>query len=220
MIAVGLTGGIGSGKSTVSTALLSRGAVLVDADAITKSLQEPGMPVFMAMVERFGDGIVGADGTLDRAAVADIVFNDSEALADLNKIVHPKVGEAILQAIAAAGEDDVVLLDIPLLVEGIKDGKPRYDVSGILVVDVPVETQVARLLEHRGFDEADARARIANQASRERRLEVADFVIDNSGSVDDLAPQIEAAWEWMRALPVTGSAETADDSPSEGDPES
>lgn len=204
---VGLTGGIGSGKSTVSTALLSRGAVLVDADAITKSLQEPGMPVFEAMVERFGVGIVGADGRLDRPSVAAIVFNDEQALKDLNAIVHPKVGEAILAGIAAAGADDVVLLDIPLLIEGIKDGKPRYDVSGILVIDVPVETQVERLTQHRGFSEDDARARIANQATRERRLEVADHVIDNSGDLDALHAQIDAAWEWMQGLEPTKATE-------------
>jgi dephospho-CoA kinase len=201
MISVGLTGGIGSGKSTVSAALLSRGAVLVDADAITKSLQQPGMPVFNAMVERFGPQIVGDDGQLDRPAVAAIVFSDPDALADLNAIVHPLVGTAIAEAIAAAADDDIVILDIPLLAEGRRpDGSLRYDVAGIIVVDCPVDVQVERLKAHRGFDEEDARARIANQASRETRLEMADLVIDNSGSLDDLEPQIEAAWQWLQQL--------------------
>ncbi len=201
MISVGLTGGIGSGKSTVSAALLSRGAVLVDADAITKSLQQPGMPVFDAMVERFGPQIVGDDGQLDRPAVAAIVFNDPEALKDLNAIVHPLVGTAIAEAIAAATDDDIVILDIPLLAEGRRpDGSLRYDVAGIIVVDCPVDIQVERLKTHRGFDEQDARARIAIQSSREARLEMADLVIDNSGSLADLEPQIDAAWQWLQQL--------------------
>jgi dephospho-CoA kinase len=197
---VGLTGGIGSGKSTVSALLRARGAVVVDADALVRELQEPGMPVFEAMVERFGPGIVGPDGALDRQAVADIVFNDPEALAALNGIVHPAVGLEVYARIAAhEGTDDVVIADIPLLAEG----NSAIKMSGVLVVDTPTETQVARLVGSRGFPEADARARISKQASREDRLAKADHVIDNAGSHDDLVAQIDGVWAWIAGLPDT-----------------
>jgi dephospho-CoA kinase len=194
---VGLTGGIGSGKSTVSAALAVRGAVVVDADAIVHELQAPGQPVFEAIVERFGREVVAADGTLDRPALAAVVFGDDQALADLNRLTHPAVGAEIAGRVAAvAGTDRVVVLDVPLMVES-----GRYQVSGLLVVDCPVEVAVARLVASRGMDEADARARIARQASREERLARADHVIDNSGPPDGLEPQIEAAWRWMQTLP-------------------
>lgn len=194
---LGLTGGIGAGKSTVSTLLRERGAVVVDADAITKELQQPGTEVFAAMVAAFGDGILAGDGTLDRQALAAIVFNDAEALTKLNSIVHPAVGVEIFRRIQEQTETDrVVVLDIPLL---RKDGV--YAVQGVIVVDTPVETAVARLVESRGMDETDARARIANQITREERREMADFVIDNAGSPADLAPQLDALWEWVESLP-------------------
>jgi dephospho-CoA kinase len=197
---VGLTGGIGSGKSTVSALLRERGAVVVDADALVKELQEPGMPVFDAMVERFGPGIVAADGRLDRQAVADIVFNDPDQLAALNGIVHPAVGLAVLERIAAnEGTDHVVIADIPLLAEG----KSAIAMSGVLVVDTPEEVQVARLVELRGFPEADARARISRQASREDRLAKADRVVDNSGTPEALAAQLDGVWAWIEGLPDT-----------------
>ena len=196
MLLIGLTGGIGSGKSTVSAALVARGARLVDADAVVRELQQPGTPVFEAMVARFGPGIVASDGTLDRPAVAALVFSDEAARADLNGIVHPAVGAEIAQRIAAAADsDDVVVLDVPLLVES-----SRYPVAGVLVVDCPVETAVRRLVEQRGMDEADARARIAVQATREERLARADHVVDNSGTPDDLAPEIDRAWTWIETL--------------------
>lgn len=202
VILVGLTGGIGSGKSTVSAMLADRGAVLIDADAITRELQRPGAPVLSAIVERFGAEVLQPDGTLDRPALAAVVFADPAALADLNAIVHPAVGEEIGRRITAErGTDHVVVLDIPLLVES-----GRYTVGGVLVVDVPVEVAIARLVRQRGMDEADARARVARQASREERLARADFVIDNSGDRDSLARQVEAAWAWMCALsPVPAS---------------
>ena len=197
MLVVGLTGGIGSGKSTVSTLLAARGAVVVDADAITKELQQPGTPVFDAMVERFGPGIVGPDGALDRPAVADIVFGDPAALADLNGIVHPAVGAEIAQRMAnLADTDAVVVLDVPLLVES----KNAYPVAGLLVVDVDPELAVQRLVEHRGMREADVRARMTRQATREQRLERADFVIHNGGTLDDLTAQAESAWAWITTL--------------------
>ena len=205
MKVIGLTGGIGSGKTTVGALLVQKGAHLVDADAVVREIQEPGTPVFDAMVERFGEGIVAADGTLDRQAVADIVFNDAQALADLNGIVHPAVGVEILNRIAShEGTDDVVIADIPLLAEG----NSRIPMSGVIVVDVPTETQVERLVAFRGFSEEDARARIAKQATREDRLAKADFVIDNSGPAAQLDEQIDAAWTWIASLPDTEGAVT------------
>lgn len=195
---IGLTGGIGAGKSTVSLRLRERGAVVVDADAITKELQQPGTEVFAAMVARFGDRILAADGTLDRQAVADIVFADPGELQALNAIVHPAVGVEIFRRIEEQTvTDNVVVLDIPLLVEG-----GRYAVGGVLVVDTPVDVAVQRLVEHRGMDEADARARIANQVSREERVAKADFVVDNGGAPADLDAQLDAAWAWIESLPV------------------
>lgn len=197
MILVGLTGGIGAGKSTVSAALAARGAVVVDADAVTREVQAPGSPLLARLAERFGADVVAADGSLDRARLAAIVFSDADALRDLNAIVHPAVGAEINRRVAEQrATDRVVVLDIPLLTEN-----PREGLQGIIVVDVPTEVQVARLVAGRGFDEADARARVARQATREERLATADFVIDNSGGPDDLAPQVDALWAWLTSLP-------------------
>lgn len=196
MILVGLTGGIGSGKSTVSAMLAARGAVIIDADAITRELQQPGRPVFDAMVERFGPSIVATDGTLDRPAVAAIVFDDPAARRELEAIVHPAVGaEMVRRMKAEAGTGHVVVYDVPLLVES---GRSGY--SGVVVVDADPEVAVRRLVEQRGMTEADARARIANQASREDRLAIADQVIDNNGSLDDLAARVDEVWAWMESL--------------------
>lgn len=195
MLLIGLTGGIGSGKSTVSAMLAARGAVVIDADAITRELQQPGTPVFQAMVDRFGPGIVAHDGTLDRQAVADLVFHDAEALADLNAIVHPAVGAEIARRMeGAAGTDRIVVLDVPLLVESGRD-----DLAAVVVVDVDPEVALARLVEQRGMRPDDARARMARQASREERLARADEVLDNSGSLDDLRAQVDALWERLVA---------------------
>ena len=202
---VGLTGGIGSGKSTVAAGLVARGAALIDTDAIVRELQTPGRPVFDAMIAHWGSAIVGADGALDRAAVADIVFSDSDELTVLNDIVHPTVaGEtaAHRSAISCAQPGVLVILEIPLLVEpdsGLVRACYR-DLSGIVVVDIDPEIAVRRLVSSRGFAESDARARIATQAQREVRLAVADFVIDNNGSPTDLEHQIEACWQWASAL--------------------
>jgi dephospho-CoA kinase len=181
----------------VSALLAQKGAVVVDADAITKELQEPGQPVFAAMVERFGPGIVAPDGRLDREGVADIVFNDADALADLNGIVHPAVGAEIMERMAALAESDsIVVLDVPLMVES----KRGYPVAGLLVVDIDPEVAVGRLVAQRGMREADVRARMGRQASREERLARADFVIHNDGSLEDLGKQVDAAWTWIRGL--------------------
>ena len=196
MILVGLTGGIGSGKSTVSALLAARGAVIIDADAITRDVQQPGSPLLQALADRFGAHVVDADGNLDRAAVAAIVFADPDALAALNKIVHPAVGAEInRRVVEQIATEHVVVLDIPLLTEN-----PREGLQGKIVVDVPVEVQVERLVSFRGFDEHDARARIARQATREQRLEGASFVVDNSGDLEELLPQVAALWQWLETL--------------------
>ena len=195
MILIGLTGGIGSGKSTVSARLAELGARVIDADAITREVQQPGTEVFAAIVERFGDGVVAADGSLDRTALAAKVFGDPDELKALTDIVHPAVGVTIAERMAeAAGTDDVVVLDVPLLVESGRD-----DMAAMVVVDLDPEVAVQRLVEHRGFAEEDARARISRQASREDRLARADKVLDNSGSVEDLLAQVDAAWPWIQA---------------------
>ena len=197
MILVGLTGGIGSGKSTVSAALEARGAVVVDADQVVREVQQPGSPVLLKLAERFGADVIAADGSLDRAALAGIAFADADALKDLNGIVHPAVGaEMNRQVMENVATDNVVVMDIPLLTENPRDG-----LQGKIVVDISVETQVERLVKYRGFDEADARARIARQATRELRLETADFVIDNSGGPEALDEQIDRLWDWLRSLP-------------------
>jgi len=193
---IGLTGGIGSGKSSVSGRLAERGAVVIDADAIVREVQAPGTPVLAAMVEQFGPEILNDDGTLDRQAVADVVFTDSDALAALNSIVHPAVTAEIARRMEVeAGTDHVVVLDIPLLVES-----GRSDLAGMIVVDLDPEVAIARLVERRGFKEADARARIARQVSREERVAKADLVIDNSGPLSELGPQIDRAWAWIEAI--------------------
>lgn len=197
MLVIGLTGGIGSGKSTVSALLAAKGAVVVDADAVVREVQQPGTAVFEAMVERFGRDIVALDGSLDRAAVADVVFTDVDALADLNAIVHPAVGAEIASRMAAlARTDEVVILDVPLLVESAN----AYPLAGLLVVDVDPDIAVRRLVEQRGMREDDARARMGRQASRAERLARADRVVDNSGSLDDLAGEVDAAWRWIEQL--------------------
>jgi dephospho-CoA kinase len=197
VLVVGLTGGIGSGKSTVSALLAAKGAVVVDADAVTRDVQQPGTPVFRAMVERFGSGIVAGDGTLDRAAVADVVFADPDALADLTAIVHPAVGAGIAEKMASLAEtDEIVVLDVPLMVES----KRGYPVAGLIVVDVDPEVAVRRLVESRGMREEDVRARMARQATRQERLARADRVVDNSGSLEDLERQVDGVWDWIATL--------------------
>jgi len=195
MILIGLTGGIGSGKSTVSARLAELGARVVDADAITREVQQPGTDVFAAIVDRFGEGVVAPDGTLDRPGLAAIVFADPDELEALNGIVHPAVGVEIAERLAeAADTDDVVVLDVPLLVESGRD-----DMAATMVVDLDPEEAVHRLVEYRGFTEDDARARISRQASREDRLAKADRVLENSGTVEELRAQVDAAWPWIQA---------------------
>ncbi|MET8173629.1 dephospho-CoA kinase [Streptomyces clavifer] len=190
MLKVGLTGGIGAGKSEVSRLLVSYGAVLVDADRIAREVVEPGTPGLASVVETFGPGILAADGTLDRPALGAIVFADPARLAALNALVHPLVGARSAELEKAAGSDAVVVHDVPLLTEnGLA---PLYDL--VVVVDASPETQLDRLVRLRGMTEADARARMAAQATREERLAAADLVVDNDGPLEDLEPQVRKVW--------------------------
>lgn len=197
MILIGLTGGIGSGKSTVSSLLATHGAVIIDADAITRQLQQPGQPLLRELADRFGQDILTSEGELNRPALAAVAFGDPEALKDLNKIVHPAVAKEMdRQMNEVRDTDKVVVLDIPLLAEN-----PRKGLCGVIVVDVPVDLAVHRLVTFRSMSEADARARIEKQASREKRLEIADQVIDNSGDLETLAQRVNEVWQWAISLP-------------------
>ena len=199
MLLIGLTGGIGSGKSSVSALLADKGAVIIDADAITRELQQPGQPVFDAIVERFGHEVVDAHGALDRPRLAGVVFADEQAKKDLEHIVHPAVGAEILTRMQAEAQTDhVVVYDVPLLVES---ARRALQFGGVIVVDIDPEIAIRRVVEQRGMAEADVRARIKNQASREERRAVADKVIDNSGSRDDLRRQVDEVWTWIQTLP-------------------
>lgn len=200
MLVVGLTGGIGSGKSTVASMLAELGAVTVDADLLAREVVAPGGPAHDAIVERFGREVVGPDGGLDRRALAALVFDDEAARQDLNRIVHPAVHQETIGRVAAAGAEDpdaIVVLDIPLLAEV---GRDRYPLAGVLVVDLPAELAIERLVADRGFAEQDARARMAAQATRAERLAIADLVIDNSGDLDHLQAEVERAWTWIQGL--------------------
>lgn len=203
MIVVGLTGGIGAGKSTVSKLLAERGAAIVDADQIARDLQSPGNPVLEQMAERFGAQIINDDSSLDRAAVAAIVFSDKSALDDLNAIVHPAMQAEIQRQIDLnAGSDRVVVLDFPLLGEN-----PRKGLAATIVVDIPYELAVERVVEYRGMDESDARNRINSQISRRERLAQATHVVDNSGTFDSLASQVDELWSAIVKLPHVASGE-------------
>src|ERR1700729_1500062 len=199
MLKVGLTGGIGSGKSTVSARLAELGAVILDADKAARAVVEPGTPGLAAIAAAFGAGVLAADGSLDRAKLASIVFADEAALGTLNAITHPLIHEHIRAAEEAAidaGGDDVVLVhDVALLAEW---GRAKeFDL--VIVVDVPAETQLERLTGPRGMAEDQARARMAAQATREERLAVADIVIDNSGSREDLDRRVDEVWGELQA---------------------
>ncbi|MFE4869659.1 dephospho-CoA kinase [Streptomyces sp. NPDC056682] len=191
MLKVGLTGGIGAGKSEVSRLFVSYGAVLIDADRIAREVVEPGTPGLAAVVEAFGPSVLSADGTLDRPKLGGIVFSDPDKLATLNKIVHPLVGARSAALESAAGPDSVVIHDVPLLAEnGLA---PLYDL--VVVVDAAPETQLDRLVRLRGMTADEARARMAAQADRAQRLAVADIVIDNDGPLEALEPQVRKVWE-------------------------
>ena len=193
---IGLTGAIGSGKSSVSALFARKGAIIIDGDGIAKQLQQKGSPTLQKLVDEFGD-ILLESGELDRAKVAQMVFGDADMLKRLNAIMHPAIGVEILRRIELnMATDNVVVLDMPLLVENPRDG-----MSGLVVVDVDPEVAISRLVQFRSMNEEDARRRMANQASREDRLKVADRVIDNSGKPEDLTAQVDDVWDWFATLP-------------------
>lgn len=191
---IALTGGIASGKSTIARRLAEHGAVVVDADQTVRDLQRAGEPVFERIVEAFGDAVVAPDGSLDRAALGSVVFGDEERLAQLNAIVHPAVRDETQRRFREAFAADpaaVVVYDVPLLTEA--RGAGEWD--AVVVAHAPVETRIARMIEHRGMAREDAAARVANQASDDERLAIADVVIDTSGSLDDTIRQADDLWE-------------------------
>jgi dephospho-CoA kinase len=191
MLKVGLTGGIGAGKSEVSRLLVEQGAVLIDADRIAREVVAPGTPGLTAVVEAFGEDVLTADGSLDRPKLGSIVFADPDRLAVLNQIVHPLVGARSRELEEAAAPDAVVIHDVPLLTEnGLA---PLYDL--VIVVDASPETQLDRLVRLRGMTEQDARARMAAQATREQRRRIADIVIDNDVPLDTLRKRVAQVWE-------------------------
>lgn len=195
MLKVGLTGGIGSGKSTVSALLASHGAVVIDYDQLARDAVEPASPALRQIAERFGSQVISADGTLDRPALGAIVFSDPAALGDLNAITHPAIRQLAESQERFAGADAIVVHDNPLLVE--MGAHEHCDV--VVVVDIPVELQVDRLVATRGMSHADASARIAAQASRERRTGAADLVIDNTGTPDELVRTVGGLWDELVA---------------------
>lgn len=198
MTLIGLTGGIASGKSTIGVRLAELGAVRIDADQLARDAVAPGSPGLARVSERFGEAVLQADGSLDRAALGAQVFSDAAKLADLNAIVHPEVRRLADERISAARAEDpdaVIVYEIPLLVEADRGG----DWDLIVVADAPVEQRVARMVSLRGMTEADARRRVANQASDAERRAVADVVIDTSGSEAETLAQVDALWAKVAA---------------------
>ncbi|MFI9105132.1 dephospho-CoA kinase [Streptomyces fildesensis] len=194
MLKVGLTGGIGAGKSEVSRLLASYGAVVVDADKIAREVVEPGSPGLAAVVAEFGTEVLTPDGALDRPRLGSIVFADPARLQALNAIVHPLVGRRSAELEGAAGPDDIVIHDVPLLTENAL--AELYDL--VVVVDASPDTQLDRLVRLRGMDEGEARSRMASQATREQRLAIADVVLDNDGPLEALEPQVKRVWQQLR----------------------
>ncbi len=204
MLAVGLTGGIGAGKSTVARLLDEHGAHVIDADLIAREVVAPGGPAYQPMIDRFGAGIVDADGLIDRPRVAALVFGHPEALADLNAITHPAIGvEMISRKDRFADTDDIVVLDIPLLRAVHRE---LLTLAAVVVVDTPTELALDRLVTRRGMSRPDAEARIASQPDRTSRLEGADLVIDNSGDEDHLGAEVDRVWAALVALGGGGGA--------------
>jgi dephospho-CoA kinase len=192
MLAVGLTGGIGAGKSTVARLLVDRGAQLVDADLIARQVVAPGGPAYQPLIDRFGPGIVDDQGVIDRPKVAELVFGHPEALADLNAITHPAIGvEMIARKDRFEGTDEIVVLEIPLLRAVHRE---LLSLAAVVVVDTPTELALHRLVSQRGMSPEDAEARIGSQVDRAARLEGADLVIDNSGDEYHLVAEVDRVW--------------------------
>jgi dephospho-CoA kinase len=197
MLAVGLTGGIGSGKSAVADLLVERGAILIDADQVARDVVQQGGPAYQPLIDRFGTGIVAPDGTIDRPALANLAFADDESRLALNAITHPAIGIAMIEARdALADTDHIVVLAIPLLTALHRE---TVKLHKVVVVDTPVDVALERLLSQRGFDRADAEARIRAQVSREERAKDADYVLDNSGDRAALEGEVAKLWDWLLA---------------------
>lgn len=194
MFRVGLTGGIGAGKSEVSRRLVAHGAVLIDADAIARAVVAPGTPGLTEVVAEFGDGVLDAGGELDRGRLGEIVFADPARLAKLNGIVHPLVAARMRQIESAAAPDAIVVHDVPLIAEN--NLAAGYDL--VVVVDASARARLDRLVHRRGMTREQAKARMAAQASREDRLAIADIVIDNSGPLAELDRQVRDLWSELR----------------------
>ena len=204
MLLVGLTGGIGSGKSTVARLLEAQGAVIVDADQVARDVVEPGQPAFAQLVERFGPEVVGPDGRLDRPRLAEIAFASEEGTAALNAITHPAVGDEFLRRMTAAPADGIVVCDVPLLVESETAASRGYEL--VIVVEAPRELRLERL-EGRGVARPDAEARMAKQATDEQRRAVATYVVDNSGDLAHLEAQVDAIWHDLDGIRASRRAE-------------
>ena len=194
MLRVGLTGGIGAGKSEVSRRLAAHGAVIIDADLVAREVVEPGTEGLAEVAEAFGSEVLRPDGGLDRGRLGDLVFADPELRSKLNAIIHPRVARRMAELERAAGPGAIVVHDVPLIAENGRAG--AYDV--IVVVDAPPKIQAERLVRRRGMTREQARARMAAQASREQRLAIADIVIDNSGSLAELDRQVGDLWARLR----------------------
>jgi dephospho-CoA kinase len=194
VLRVGLTGGIGAGKSEVSRRLAAHGAIVIDADAISREVVQPGTDGLAEVVREFGPGVLLPDGTLDRPRLGDIVFADPERRARLNGIIHPRVRDRMAELEDAAGPGSIVVQDVPLITENNLAG--LYDI--VVVVDVPPRVQADRLVRHRGMTRDQAKARMAAQASRADRLAIAGIVIDNSGSLAELDRQTGELWTELR----------------------
>ena len=199
MLMVGLTGGIGAGKSAVAQRLAQLGAVVIDADVLSREVVAPGTEGLAEVVAAFGTEVLAADGSLDRPALGKLVFGDEPARRRLESIIHPRVRVRTAELIAAAPPDAVVVNDVPLLVEaGYRD---RFQL--VLVVQAPLSVRIERLVDTRGMSRAEAESRIAAQATDEQRREVADVVIDNDGTLDDLRARVDAVWNDV-LLPARG----------------
>jgi dephospho-CoA kinase len=209
VLLVGLTGGIGAGKSTVAALLTERGAVVIDSDLIARQVVEPGQPALAALVERFGPGILDAEGRLDRPALARVAFADEESRKALEAITHPAIGTEFLRQMSEAPPDAVVINDVPLLVESGQAANRGY--QAVIVVEAPREVRLERLVG-RGLTREDAEARMAHQTTDEERRAVATHLVDNAGTPAELEAQVERIWADLQALAAAPATESAGES--------
>lgn len=193
---IGLTGGIGSGKSTIARRLKDLGATIIDADQVAREVVEPGKPALAELLAFFGSDILNSDGTLNRGALGEKVFTNPEALRNLNNIVHPAVKKRTDELFRQASQDEIVIYDVPLLVETVNS----YNFEHVIVASAPESIRVERLMELRGMTESEALSRIQSQAPEEKRLEIADTVIDTGGTLDHTYAQVDSFWAQFRSV--------------------